>query len=135
MISQFHLRAYCVSSGALTLYLNSRILALFSAVPYSTPALKENSEGEADSTIDLAPHFTNTSLQTHRGEDGVRLLDELVGCHILSGGDKDLELTAADVGCIIDQMAEILAETFKAALQNPIHFQVCSMLFILVRWL
>lgn len=78
--------------------------------------------------IDLAPHLTNTSLQTHRGEDGVRLLDELVGCHILSGGDKDLELTAADVGCIIDQMAEILAETFRAALQNPIHFQVCSML-------
>ena len=61
-----------------------RILALFSAVPYSPPA-KQDSDG---AEMDLAAHLTNTSLQTERGEAGVRLLDELVGCHILSGGPR-----------------------------------------------
>ncbi|KAL1714848.1 tubulin-tyrosine ligase family-domain-containing protein [Schizophyllum commune] len=103
---QFHLRAYCVASGALTLYLFDRILALFSSVPYTPPQPSSD-----DVNIDLAPHLTNTSLQTHRGEEGVRLLDELA------------TFTKAHIADIVSQMTQILSETFKAAMANPVHFQ------------
>lgn len=73
----------------------------------------------------LAPHLTNTSLQTGKGEAGVRLLKELVGCQILSP-DWDRKLTEEDVNDLTDQIGEILSETFKAALGNPVHFQVTN---------
>ncbi|KAJ3750194.1 tubulin-tyrosine ligase [Lentinula detonsa] len=115
---KFHLRAYCVASGALTLYLYNRVLALFSSVPYSVPNAQD------DFQVDLTPHLTNTSLQTHRGEEGVRLLDELVGCHILSENSEHHPiLTSEDVSDILRQIAVVLADTFKAALENPINFQ------------
>ncbi|THH20219.1 hypothetical protein EW146_g1082 [Bondarzewia mesenterica] len=130
---KFHLRAYCVAHGALKVYLYTRILALFSSKPYSVPEESSCNGGRGGSTVDLAPHLTNTSLQTHRGEEGVRLFDELMGCHILScpnGGstiDDDEEdrpvLTAMHLLKIQDQMADVLAETFKAALETPVHFQ------------
>ncbi|KIK71175.1 hypothetical protein GYMLUDRAFT_33313 [Collybiopsis luxurians FD-317 M1] len=115
---KFHLRVYCVASGALTLYMYNRVLALFSSAPYSTPS-------SDNPTLDLAPHLTNTSLQTHRGEEGVRLLEELIGCHILSTSSEGEErkLTSENVSTIMRQIADILAETFKAALENPINFQ------------
>jgi len=81
----------------------------------------------ADHAIDLAPHLTNSSLQTQRGEEGVRLFDELIGCHILSCGANapcgGSILTSDHLTNIQDQIADTLAETFKAALQSPIHFQ------------
>jgi len=107
---------YCVASGALKVYLYTRILALFSSVPFALPEA-------GDLAPSLTPHLTNTSLQTDRGEAGVRLLDELVGCQILSPG-WDRTLTEGDVKNLIDQMGEVLSETFKAALENPVHFQV-----------
>ena len=114
--SKFHLRVYCVASGALKVYLYTRILALFSSVPFVLPEA-------GDSNPSLTPHLTNTSLQTDRGEAGVRLLDELVGCQILSQG-WDRKFTGEDVGGLVNQIGEILSETFKAALENPVHFQV-----------
>ncbi|KAJ3719732.1 tubulin-tyrosine ligase [Lentinula raphanica] len=118
---KFHLRAYCVASGALTLYLYNRVLALFSSLPYTVPNASDSS---TSTQVDLAPHLTNTSLQTHRGEQGVRLLNELVGCHILSDGFEDHPiLTLDDVDDILGQISSVLSETFKAALENPIHFQ------------
>ncbi|KAF5382966.1 hypothetical protein D9757_006393 [Collybiopsis confluens] len=112
---KFHLRVYCVASGALTLFLCNRILALFSSVPYCPPR-------SDDTTLDLAPHLTNTSLQTRRGEEGVRLLDELVGCHVLSSSTQSTKrkFTSGDVSAIISQISDILVETFKAALENPV---------------
>ncbi|KAI0307869.1 tubulin-tyrosine ligase family-domain-containing protein [Multifurca ochricompacta] len=116
---KFHLRAYCVASGDLTVYLYTRILALFSSKPYSPPA------AAADGVIDLLPHLTNSSLHTHKGEECVRLLDELVGCHVLSGEASASEstLTLSHLADIQDQIANSLAETFTAALQWPIYFQ------------
>lgn len=106
------------------MYLYDRILALFSAVPYEHP-VAETEDGDS-LPIDLAPHLTNTSLQTERGEEGVRLLDDLVGCSIYSGDDatEKATLTSDDVSIMVGQMSNILAETFKAALSAPIHFQV-----------
>ncbi|KAF8832484.1 hypothetical protein HHX47_DHR1001769 [Lentinula edodes] len=93
------------------------ILQGHKVLPYSTPSSQ-------DKILDLAPHLTNTSLQTNRGEEGVRLLNELIGCHILStGSEQQIILTAEDVSDILHQIEVVLAETFKAALENPINFQ------------
>ncbi|KAI0374272.1 tubulin-tyrosine ligase [Pilatotrama ljubarskyi] len=155
---KFHLRVYCVASGAIKLYVYDRILALFSAVPYTPPS----QQGRNDDTdeLDLAAHLTNTSLQTDRGEAGVRLLDELVGCHVLSSpahgpgrqqpkprramgqamdpdsisaakqqqaeGTSDAQfptVTSDDVSEIKRQIAGVLSETFKAAVEMSVHFQ------------
>ena len=107
---------YCVASGALKVYVYTRILALFSSEPFALPET-------GDSNPSLTPHLTNTSLQTDRGEAGVRLLDELVGCQILSPG-WNRKLTGENVKELVNQTGEILSETFKAALGNPVHFQV-----------
>jgi hypothetical protein len=135
---KFHVRVYCVASGDLAVYFYTRMLALFSWKPFALPAASASESGDDDEAIDLAPHLTNSSLQTtHReGEGVVRLLDELVGCHILSsrgaapglpGSDHpDSTLTSVHIADIQDQIADTLAETFTAALQSPIHFQVRS---------
>jgi tubulin--tyrosine ligase len=104
--------------GDIRIYLYDRILALFSSVPYVAPS------SDLDSfLLDLTPHLTNTSLQIQCGDDNVRLLDELVGCHILSG-ESNAILRSSDIDKIIIQIRDVLADTFKAALQNPVHFQV-----------
>lgn len=54
----------------------------------------------------------------------MRLLDELVGCHVISGDVGGSILTRSHLESIQDQMADTLSETFKAAIQSPIHFQV-----------
>ena len=116
LTTKFHLRVYCIASGTLKVHLYTRILALFSSVPFVLPEA-----GVLNPS--LTPHLTNTSLQIDHGESGVRLLDELVGCRILSVG-SNRKLTEEDVQSLIRQMGEILSETFKAALENPVHFQV-----------
>ncbi|KAI9062970.1 tubulin-tyrosine ligase [Trametes sanguinea] len=134
---KFHLRVYCVASGAIKVYVYDRILALFSAVPYSPPSAQR--EDAEDYELDLAAHLTNTSLQTERGEAGVRLLNELVGCHVLSsststaGGqqpDSDEStqnqhrtISPEDISEIKSQISDVLAETFKAAVEMSVHFQ------------
>ena len=97
----------------------TRILALFSSVPYSPPI---NTDTD---TLDLRPHLTNTSLQTHRGEEGVFLFDELHGCTVLSPQDAEgqIKFGEKDTANILDQMCEILADTFRAAMEHPVHFQ------------
>ncbi|PCH33551.1 tubulin-tyrosine ligase [Wolfiporia cocos MD-104 SS10] len=163
---KFHLRVYCVASGALQVYMYTRILALFSAVPYKPPGAASEGTSNLDINENLAAHLTNTSLQTERGEAGVRLFDELIGCHILSGekpssthieqsqarsqrpphsmgmamdatriraAKKELAATAEnaqrpaltneDVQDIQSQIANVLTETFKAALDMSVHFQ------------
>ncbi|KAJ8515266.1 hypothetical protein ONZ45_g7299 [Pleurotus djamor] len=117
---KFHLRAYCVCSGSIEVFLYTRVLALFSAQPYVYPPVMTNQK------VDLSPHLTNTSLQVHRGEDGVRLFEELRGFSILSdepNASAPRTLTEEDIADIVQQMSAILAETFKAGIENPVHFQ------------
>lgn len=94
------------------------MLALFSAVPYTPPLVTD------DGKLDLAAHLTNTSLQTDKGDENVRLLDELIGCDILSGsvGEK---LSHEDIQDIQDQIAGLVGEIFQAALGMSVHYQVC----------
>lgn len=122
-VQQFHLRVYCVASGALKIYVYDRILALFAAVPYGPPTFEITAEDEPP-VINLSPHLTNTSLQTERGEENVRLLDELVGCKILSGDGAHDVFSQDDHKTLISQIGDVLAETFKAGLEASVHFQV-----------
>ena len=95
---------------------------MFSSEPYSEPPSDE------DIGIDLAVHLTNTSLQINGGEKFVKLLDELVGCYILSDSNgAQYPLSPEDLDDIKDQVAVLLGEAFKAALGMSVHFQVsCS---------
>lgn len=122
-VLQFHLRVYCVASGALTVYLYPRILALFSSEEYKEPS----QTSDAVESSDLRPHLTNTCLQGPAGEENVRLLHELIGRSILSGDafDANCLFSEEDATSIMDQISDSLSETFKAALQMPVHFQVC----------
>lgn len=125
---KFHLRAYCVAQGALKVYLFPRILALFSSTPYSPPSEKD----EGSET--LSAHLTNTALQDSHGEENVRLLQELVGCRLVScvnSNDKEGEetldspiLTQNHVDEIIDQVSLTIGEVFEAGLNSGVHFQV-----------
>jgi tubulin--tyrosine ligase len=104
-------------------YLFPRILALFSSQPYSRPV----SDDEGKPT--LAVHLTNTALQEAKGEENVRLLQELVGCRMFSVDSSDLgdqKLSQEHVNSIVDEVAMCLAETFKAAINSAVHFQVRS---------
>ena len=106
------------------MYLYTRILALFSAVPYVEPGANLTSHAKQSPAV-LAPHLTNTSLQGDNSRDSVHLLEELIDCSVLSWGFEDAaKLTAEDVTDIVCQMVDVLAETFKAGLETPIHFQV-----------
>jgi len=122
---KFHLRAYFLASGALKLFMYDRVLALFAAVPYVGPTKREGSNDDAPGNIDLTPHLTNSSLQFDRGDEGVRLLDELSGYHILSGDNRGSRVlfTPQDIEDLKVQMGAILAETFKAAVEMPVYFQ------------
>lgn len=91
------------------------MLALFSSTAYCKPQI-------TDDRIDLSPHLTNTAIQPDHSEDHVRLLEELVGCHILSGNLRT-KFTDADLANLLEQMTKILAETFRAALHTVVHFQ------------
>ena len=95
-------------------------------MPYASPH-------EEAGPMDLSAHLTNTSLQVERGEAGVRLLDELIGCNVLSGLDRTDEngtLTKSDLEDIKTQMADVLGQTFEAALDMSVHFQVSHFLVI-----
>lgn len=118
---KFHLRVYCIAKGEIEVYVYDRILALFSSAPYISLSAGESADQEAD--IDLRPHLTNTSLQTEFGESNVRLLDELENCRILSG-EEGMKFTSSDIKALQSDVAEVLGDVFKAALQNPVHFQV-----------
>ncbi|KAG8870014.1 hypothetical protein FRB97_000431 [Tulasnella sp. 331] len=127
---KFHLRAYCAASGALKLYLCPRILALFAPSPYSVPIVCETGPDDDEGRgghIDLTPHLTNTSLQRDNVDiDGnVRLLDELIGCQVYpsSPDGPKRHLAPEDISNIVNQVAEILTETFQAALAMSVHFQ------------
>ena len=122
---------YCVANGALEVYFYDRILALFSATPFTSPFSLDFSEDPTD----ISAHLTNTSLQKIRGEAGVRLFDELVGSHIISkpghtstepqrGASEEVVFTEVDIYDIKKQIGELLRDSFQAALGMSVHFQV-----------
>ncbi|KAH7344667.1 hypothetical protein B0J17DRAFT_623996 [Rhizoctonia solani] len=109
------------ASGALKLFMSPNILTLFAGAAYISPS---SQPGEDPNEMDLSAHLTNTALQDDVHESSIRLLRELIGCDILSTPNSDEMLRLEDVRDIEDQVSNILAETFKAALASAVHFQV-----------
>ena len=110
---KFHIRAYVLAVGALSVYLFDDALALFADAAYTPPSVDVD---------DLAAALTNTCLQdaADEADRNVRLTSDLVGCR--QAGSSAV-LTAADVDAIRDQIADVVAETFRAALGTGSHFQ------------
>jgi tubulin--tyrosine ligase len=114
--------------GALELFVNPHFLALFAGADYAE--LHRNLEAERD--MDLRAHLTNTSLQIPTPEspdpnDNVRLLSEMVGTPVLSLDGGERKLADKDLETITQMVYQALADTFRAALESPVHFQVCSL--------
>lgn len=101
-------------------------------MPYQEPF----QAADTSSVMDLRPHLTNTCLQEGQDEGNVRLLQELIGSSVLSSPHEKAAITQEDVSNIMKQMEDILRETFTAALQMPVHFQVSvSACFIVMQFL
>ncbi|OBZ65628.1 hypothetical protein A0H81_14446 [Grifola frondosa] len=77
------------------IFLTSKLWLNFGHASLQRPALMTSSfyVHEYTYTCTFSPHLRNTSLQTERGEAGVRLLDELIGCHILPSPDAATQST------------------------------------------
>ncbi|KAF8309555.1 hypothetical protein DL93DRAFT_2062864 [Clavulina sp. PMI_390] len=126
--SEFHIRAYCIASGALEVFVNPHFLALFAGASYKPPKRDVDEDGSS-TELDLTAHLTNTSLQTPTSDnpdpnDNVRLLSEMVGSPILSSTvEESNTLTQEDVDLITRLVYETLADTFRAALESSVHFQ------------
>lgn len=104
-IPQFHLRAFVIASGALDVFLYTRFLALFAPLPWQPP----HSDLRTDK---MAAHLTNTVMESQEGRTraSVRILDELVGCHVLGHDASPTVLfTADDILDITHQMQSILS--------------------------
>lgn len=93
---KFHLRVYCLCVGQMQVFVNTKILALFSSAQY-----------DRNNLTDLSSHLTNTCYQ---GEDArVELLSSL--------------LTEHETKDITDQICEVVNNLFEAAQGNPVNFQ------------
>ncbi|KAK4054853.1 putative tubulin--tyrosine ligase pby1 [Microbotryomycetes sp. JL201] len=119
---KFHLRVYIVAAGSLRVYVHRPFLALFAPIEYEPP--RETDDGR----VNLASHLTNTCLQTSseeysRADLAVSTLSALVGKTILSGSRRGQKLEQADVQRIEDQVSDIVAEVFKAAVGAATSFQ------------
>lgn len=102
---KFHIRTYVLCSGALTVYVYKRMLALFAATSYSEPL------GE----IRLNDHLTNTCLQDSEYAELHNSVEEFSNLKGLTGDQKEKILT---------QIYSIVGELFKAALNvDKINFQ------------
>ncbi|KAN0059861.1 putative tubulin--tyrosine ligase pby1 [Thecaphora frezii] len=120
---KFHLRAYVLCAGSLSVYLHDTMLALFAPLPYSAPT---------DATMtDLRPHLTNTCLQPDGSlaigdagrpkEENVYLWQDLVGAK-MPNGDGLREETVQEVK---KKAVEVVGSTFEAcAKAGAVHWQM-----------
>lgn len=119
---KFHLRVYVVAVGGLCVYVHHPFLALFAPTPYQLPSA--NDEGP----VDLSSHLTNTCLQTTllgeaAPELAVSTLSAMADRTILGGPYQGEKLGGERVEKIEDQVAETVAEVFKAAVSAGTSFQ------------
>lgn len=107
---KFHIRAYVLAVGALTVYVYKEMLALFASKPYQSPANAEDPE-----VLDLAQHLTNTCFQEEATKDSsVHRFWTLESPGMRSGWKED----------IFRQICGITGEIFEAAAREQmVHFQ------------
>ncbi|KAK5169892.1 uncharacterized protein LTR77_005870 [Saxophila tyrrhenica] len=110
---KFHIRTYVLAAGALRVCVCRRMLALFAAEYYVSPASDSASPNE-----DLSAHLTNTCLQSGEREGSVRDFWSL---------PSDIQSSTLDSSWkdnVFEQICAITGEVFEAAARGmSIHFQ------------
>ncbi|KAF2453352.1 tubulin-tyrosine ligase family-domain-containing protein [Lineolata rhizophorae] len=129
---KFHIRAYVLAAGALTVWVYQPMLALFAADTYSKPLWE---------TEGLKAHLTNTCLQTADGnmerEGSVRLFWDLPDKVRLAPSSlkeqrqaieqkgHDLQASKSWKDSVFEQICVTVSELFEAAARGQaVHFQV-----------
>ncbi|PWZ00347.1 TTL-domain-containing protein [Testicularia cyperi] len=126
---KFHLRAYVVCVGGLSVYLHDDMLALFAPLPYTPPS--------TETMRDLRCHLTNTCLQEDGsmavGDDGrpkeenVFLWQDLEGSRSLATGTGSIPapLSKDQIDGVRVRAAKVIGATFEAAAKaGAIHWQL-----------
>ncbi|TWU73044.1 hypothetical protein ED733_002201 [Metarhizium rileyi] len=99
---KFHIRAYVLCTGSLTVHVYRHMLALFAAKAYSCPWQSPN---------DIESFLTNTCLQGSPAENSVRRF-------------WDLPVPEARLRRLFEQICSVTGEVFEAAARAmPVHFQ------------
>ena len=116
---KFHLRAYVLCCGALSVYLHDDMLALFAPLPYSTPS--------GETRADLRCHLTNTCLQEDgslaTGDDGRPKEENVFLWSDLAGSSNGL--TSEMVETVRSRAARVIGDAFEAAAKaGSIHWQL-----------
>lgn len=117
---KFHIRTYVLAVGALKVYVFKRMLALFSAVPYSEP-------WKLASTEDLKAHLTNTCLQDSDLRDGSVCEFWSLPKNVLQSAKKEpTETTLVEDwrALVYEKVCAVTGEIFEAAARGMmVHFQ------------
>lgn len=125
--TKFHLRVYVVAVGALKVYVHHPFLALFAPTAYEFPPTTTES-----GSINIAPHLTNTCLQSPSlpsSEIVVTTLPSLTTHEILAGPNKGTKFTLEQVAMIESAVGEVVAETFRAGVSSGSGFQCLPNVF------
>lgn len=152
---KFHLRLYVLAVGALKVYVYREILALFAAERYRSPSSRpyrqqacsgEESDPAGDRGIDMAPHLTNTCLQTNDawtteavdttemgakarvkrfwGLDNFRSTTTITDTNDITTAPPIEPLPQDWKTQVFQQICQITGDLFEAAArEQPIHFQ------------
>lgn len=142
---KFHLRAYVLCVGGLSVYLFDDILALFASMDYKPPDVRmenhnqdedSNDDEESKRIVDLRRHLTNTCLQedgtptndNRPEEKNVHLLDDLVDARIFCPNQErgaesnesssyrtNRALTSEEIESIKSKCCQTIGDTFMAA--------------------
>lgn len=122
---KFHLRVYVLAVGALQVYVHHPFLALFAPSAYEFPP-SENEDG----SINIAPHLTNTCLQSSSDSSiGVTTLSALSDHLILAGPHKGSKLSVHQIASIEESVGKVVAETFRAGVGSGSGFQCLPNIF------
>lgn len=116
-LRKFHLRAYVLCVGGLSVYLMDDMLALFATDEYKSPS---------GSGTDMRGHLTNTCVGVRAAGSAplptanVFLLSDLVGAAVPGG-----QLTEAHLKSIRASAAKVVGTTFEAAARSAaVHWQL-----------
>lgn len=136
-LRKFHLRAYVICVGGLSVYLCDEMLALFAPRKYSLPPHDDDDDDDADQgaagcNIDTRVHLTNTCLHAQEGDEETgqgnvhllsRLCDEGASCalpHPASSSSSSSTppprpLTLSDLAHIRQLAATTIGTIFSSA--------------------
>jgi tubulin---tyrosine ligase len=110
--TKFHLRSYVLAFGALQVFVHSEPLALFAPTAYTAPT-------SAEEQFNMAPHLTNTCLQTDSANATSNPTQHDGAVALFSS----LPLPQATRDAILSTIYACTSSLFRAAVAMPTYFQ------------